>query len=135
MGSVPGSAKVTRCTSKPAPLSTFSITASAPPSAGVTDGQRMRSRARAIGSAMSSFFAHDLVRKPVPTFRDHALVAQQLVDAGLGARLFVHALHDHGAVEARTGLPILHRFAGQRAWHHHGIGGHFTHEDLAGLAI
>src|SRR5260370_14937267 len=47
---VPGSAKVTRCTSKPAPLRTASIRASAPASAGVTDGQRSKSRARAMGS-------------------------------------------------------------------------------------
>src|SRR5205814_4762893 len=42
---VPGSPKVTRCTSKPAPLRIFSSTPSAPASAGVTEGQRSRSRA------------------------------------------------------------------------------------------
>ena len=40
--------------SKPAPLSTRSMNASAPPSAGVTEGQRSRSRARAMGSAAAS---------------------------------------------------------------------------------
>ena len=40
-----------RCTVKPAPLSIVSRKLSAPPSAGVTDGQRSRSRAMATGSA------------------------------------------------------------------------------------
>src|SRR3954471_15852756 len=45
MSVVPGSPKVTRCTSKPAALRIFSSTPSAPASAGVTEGQRTRSRA------------------------------------------------------------------------------------------
>src|ERR1700733_3299973 len=45
MSAASGSLKVTRCTSKPAPPRRFSSTASAPASAGVTDGQRSRSRA------------------------------------------------------------------------------------------
>src|SRR4051812_1557207 len=44
MSAVPGSEKVTRCTVKPAALRIFSSTPSAPASAGVTDGQRTRSR-------------------------------------------------------------------------------------------
>ena len=44
-----------------------------------------------------------------------ALVAQQLVDAGLGARLLVHGLDDHGAVEARARLVVRERLARQRA--------------------
>src|SRR5260370_3823365 len=44
MSAVPGSEKVTRCTSKPAAFRMFSRTPSAPASAGVTDGQRTRSR-------------------------------------------------------------------------------------------
>src|SRR5689334_9262904 len=44
MSDVPGSPKVTRCTSKPAFFSRRSRTPSAPASAGVTDGQRTRSR-------------------------------------------------------------------------------------------
>ena len=43
---------VMRCTVKPAPFSTRFENASAPPSAGVTDGQRIRSRAMATGSAV-----------------------------------------------------------------------------------
>src|SRR5258707_1993063 len=52
MSVVPGSPKVTRCTSKPAPLRIFSSTPSAPASAGVTDGQRTRSRAMERASVM-----------------------------------------------------------------------------------
>src|SRR5258708_21189216 len=44
MSAVPGSPKVTRCTSKPAAFRRSSRTPSAPASAGVTDGQRTRSR-------------------------------------------------------------------------------------------
>src|SRR6185503_8399818 len=44
MSAVPGSPKVTRCTSKPASFRRRSRTPSAPASAGVTDGQRTRSR-------------------------------------------------------------------------------------------
>src|SRR5882724_7571052 len=44
MSDVPGSLKVTRCSSKPAAFSRFSRTPSAPASTGVTDGQRTRSR-------------------------------------------------------------------------------------------
>src|SRR3954464_838179 len=40
-----------RCTVKPAPLSVVSRKLSAPPSTGVTDGQRSKSRAMATGSA------------------------------------------------------------------------------------
>src|SRR6478672_277341 len=52
MSDVPGSPKVTRCNSKPAPLRIFSSTPSAPASAGVTDGQRTRSRAIERASVM-----------------------------------------------------------------------------------
>src|SRR5438128_11220969 len=44
MSDVPGSPKVTRWTSKPASFRRRSRTPSAPASAGVTDGQRTRSR-------------------------------------------------------------------------------------------
>src|SRR5882762_5961039 len=44
MSAVPGSPKVTRWTVKPAAFRMFSRTPSAPASAGVTDGQRTRSR-------------------------------------------------------------------------------------------
>src|SRR5215831_1123657 len=63
-GAVPGSAKVTRWTSKPAALSTPSIRPSAPPSAGVTDGQRTRSRASAIGSAVGKLIVAALPGAP-----------------------------------------------------------------------
>src|SRR5712692_4800566 len=53
MSAVPGSPKVTRCTSKPAPLRIFSSTPSAPASAGVTEGQRTRSRAIERASVMA----------------------------------------------------------------------------------
>src|SRR5882757_6179106 len=44
MSAVPGSPNMTRWVSKPAAFRIFSSTPSAPASAGVTDGQRMRSR-------------------------------------------------------------------------------------------
>src|SRR3954451_1201898 len=52
MSVVPGSLKVTRCTSKPASFSKRSRTPSAPASAGVTDGQRTRSRVMETASFM-----------------------------------------------------------------------------------
>ena len=48
---VPGSPNTGRATANPAVLSTRSRQASAPPSFGVTEGQRNSSRAMAIGSA------------------------------------------------------------------------------------
>src|SRR5881396_1748887 len=54
MSDVPGSPKVTRCSSKPAAPRIFSSTPSAPASAGVTDGQRTRSRAMERASVMPS---------------------------------------------------------------------------------
>src|SRR5216684_2857501 len=53
ISAVPGSPKVTRCTSKPAPLRISSRTPSAPASAGVTDRQRTRSRAMESASVMA----------------------------------------------------------------------------------
>src|SRR6478735_3546667 len=50
MSAVPGSEKVTRCTSKPASFSRRPRTPSAPASAGVTDGQRTRSRVMVTAS-------------------------------------------------------------------------------------
>src|SRR5882672_12945433 len=50
MSAVPGSPKVTRCASKPASFSRRSRTPSAPASAGVTEGQRTRSRAMETAS-------------------------------------------------------------------------------------
>src|ERR1700748_302250 len=52
MSAVSGSEKVTRCTAKPAAFRMFSRTPKAPASAGVTDGQRIRSRAIERASVM-----------------------------------------------------------------------------------
>src|SRR5262249_53094956 len=57
------------------------------------------------------------------------------VDRGLGPRLRVDALHDHGAVKTRARLPARHRAAWHGAGHHHGIGGDAAPGDLAGPAI
>src|SRR5262249_21658604 len=58
MSAVPGSEKVTRCTSKPWAFRRFSSTPSAPASAGVTDGQRMRACAMERASIMPSLNMH-----------------------------------------------------------------------------
>src|SRR5512146_1356034 len=104
-----------RCTVKPAPFSVFSRNASAPPSAGVTDGQRSKSRAMATGSA-------DTAMAP--------LVPQQFVDTSLGTGTFVDTLDDNSAVQA--GPPALSR---QHTRHNHGIGRHFALCDLSALAV
>src|SRR5215471_3097585 len=114
--SVPASLNFMRCTVKPAALSVFSMKASAPPSAGVTEGQRSRSRAMIAGSADI-----DGVRLSVP---------QQFIDAGLGARAFVDALDDDGAIKPRAAA-----FAGQRARHDDRIGRHLALRDGASLAV
>src|SRR5664279_3138616 len=105
-----------RCTLKPAAFNVPSRNLSAPPSAGVTDGQRSRSRARASGSAdMIS------VRLSIP---------QQFVDAGLRPRALVHALDDDRAV--KPGAAILVR---QRARHNDRISRHLALQHLAARAI
>src|SRR3954454_20214499 len=119
MSAVPGSLKVTRSARKPAPRSTFSKWASAPPSAGVTDGQRMSACARATGSA-------DALT---------ALIPQKLVDGGLGARPFVDPLHDDGAVEARPRLAVRYRLARHRARDHDRVGRHLALQNLTAGAI
>ena len=86
--------------------------ASAPASAGVTDGQRIRAWARARAS---SYAAHS--------------VPQQFVDGGLGAGLLVHPLDDHGAVQDGPARRSQ-RLARQRARHHHRIGRHLAHDAL-----
>src|SRR5262249_20213866 len=118
--SVPDSRNVSRWTVKPARPSTSARYASAPPSAGVTDGQRMRARAIATGSAAP------LIAGSIP---------QQLVDAGLGARLLVDALDDDRAVEAGAGRAIRQRLARHGAGHDHRIGRHLANKHLAGLAV
>src|SRR6185312_11966906 len=59
-----------------------------------------------------------------------SLVAQQLVDTGLGAGLFIDLLDDHGAVEAGPGTAIREWLAGQIARYHHRIGGHLADMDF-----
>src|ERR1700688_625920 len=113
--SVPGSLNVMRCTVKPAAFKVPSRNLSAPPSSGVTERQRNRSRAMASGSAV--------ICSP-PS------IPQQLVDAGLGTRALVHALDDDGAVETRSAAP-----ARQRAGHHDGIGRHLALRHISGFAI
>src|SRR4051794_207224 len=105
MSAAPGSLKVMRCTSNLAVLSSVSSTPSAPASAGVTDGQRTRSRAMERASVAIS---------------DRPSIPQQFVDAGLGAGAFVDAFDDDRAGGGRTGLAVLQRLARQRARHHHG---------------
>src|SRR5450759_2205271 len=105
-----------RCTVKPAVFRVPSRNLSAPPSAGVTERQRSRSRAMATGSADMTD-----VRLSIP---------QQLVDAGLGAGALVHALDDDRAIE-----PGAAALARQRAGHHHRISRHLALRHLAALAI
>src|SRR5690348_6767510 len=111
---------MTRWTVKPAACSVRSRNASAPPSAGVTDGQRTRSRVRATGSARPGMTAWWVCM----------LIPQQLVDAGLCARLLVDALDDHRAVERRPAV-----LAGQRAGHHDRVSRHFALQHLAAVAV
>ena len=62
-------------------------------------------------------------------------VPQQLVDGGLGSRLRVHRLDDHGAVEGRPRLVVGERLARQRARHHHRVGRHLADVDLAARTV
>src|SRR6478672_8311779 len=126
MSDVPGSPKVTRCTSKPAPLRIFSSTPSAPASAGVTEGQRTRSRAMVRAS---------VIRVAQPVEFSSKLVPQQFVDAGLGAGALVDALDDDGAGGRGTGLAVLEGARGQCPRHHHGIFRNFADKRLPGVAI
>src|SRR5262245_5046990 len=64
-----------------------------------------------------------------------ALVAQELVDRGLGPRALVNALDDDGAVEARPGGAVLRRLARQGAGYHHRIGRHLALHDRPAVAI
>src|ERR1019366_8820105 len=105
-----------RCTVKPAAFRMPSRNLSAPPTAGVTERQRSRSRAMASGSADMT-----RVRLSIP---------QQLVDAGLRPRALADALDAHRTVE-----PGAAALAGHGAGHHHGIGRHFALQNLAACAI
>src|SRR5947208_1652659 len=113
--SAPASLNVTRCTVKPAAFSVFSRNLSAPPSAGLTDRQRSKSRAIATGSA-------DTAMAP--------LVPEEFVDAGLGTGAFVDAFDDNSAIETRSAA-----FPRQCTGHNHRIGGHFALLDLACLPV
>src|SRR5215218_4367366 len=69
MSDVPGSLNVTRCTSKPAAFRMFSSTPSAPASAGVTDGQRTRSRVMETASFIARLNTPN--RRRASLVRDH----------------------------------------------------------------
>src|SRR6185437_6397212 len=118
--SAPGSLKVMRCTVKPAAFKVLSRNLSAPPSAGVTERQRSRSRAMAMGSAV-------MCAPP--------LIPQQLVDAGLGARALVDALDDDRAIKTRTEVAAGHRIARHRSRDNHRVGRYFAVMNLAGRTI
>src|SRR5216683_7833201 len=105
ISAVPGSPKVTRCTSKPAPLRMFSSTPSAPASAGVTEGQRRRSRAMERASVIAC----------------QVSIPQQFVDAGLGAGALIDALDDHGAGGGGAGLAVLQGSGRQHSRYHHRV--------------
>src|SRR4029079_1503638 len=137
--------------SKPTGLRIPSIRPSAPPSAGVTDGQRSRSRASAAGSAVLTLIAAALAvrrvrvnlareRPPVGSTgrRSRApsgLVPQQFVDRGFRARLLVDALDDHCAVETWSRCAGLRGPSRQRARNDDRVGGHLALERFAGLTI
>src|SRR5439155_21941925 len=162
MSDVPGSPKVTRCTSKPTSFRRRSRTPSAPASAGVTEGQRTRSRVmetasfiprlttpkRRRASLVRRHFERSAKSAATPRVPDDAsrrrenregpanvLIPQQLVDAGLGAGALVDALDDHGAGGRRAGLAVLQRARRQRARNDHGIFRNFDDESLAGVAV
>src|SRR5262249_41418419 len=63
------------------------------------------------------------------------LVAQQLVERGLAARLRVDALDDDGTVERGPRLAVGQRLAGQAAGDDDRVGRHLADEDLAGRAV
>src|SRR6185295_14882619 len=62
-------------------------------------------------------------------------IAQELVDAGLGAGLGVHGFDDDGAIEAGARLIVGVGFAGQAARDHHRVGGYVADMHLAVGAI
>src|SRR5690242_11819122 len=93
------------------------MTASAPPSSGVTEGQRRSDWAKESGECSIGS------------------VPQQLVDPRLRARLRINALHDDGAVEGRARGAVRERLAGERAGDDDRIRGHAADEDLAGVAV
>src|SRR5215210_7608646 len=110
---------MTRCTSKPAAVRIFSRTPSAPASAGVTDGQRRRSRAMVRASVIAC----------------QVLVPQQLIDTGLGSGALINPLDDHGAGGGGAGLTILQRPGRQRPRHHYRVFRNFPDEGLSSVAI
>src|SRR6185312_5805741 len=72
---------------------------------------------------------------PARMVAQNGSVPQEVVDRGFAAGLLVDALDDHRAVERGAGLAVGERLAGQIARHHHGVGRHLAHEDLAGRPV
>src|SRR5271169_5633298 len=62
-------------------------------------------------------------------------VSQEVVDAGLGARLLVDGLYDHRAIERRTRRTVRQRLARQRTGYEDGIGRDPADMDLPGRAV
>src|SRR5690606_33895689 len=91
-----------------------------PASSGVLDRCATSARVRSRTGCGSAF---TLTRLPSD-------IAQQLVDPHLAARLFVHALHDHGAIEAVAAAVL-----GQRTGDHDAVGRNAPVRDLAGLTV
>src|SRR5215510_7159038 len=86
---------------KPRPSSALWSTSRAPASAGVTLGQRIRSRVSSTGSIS---IVTGLSARSIP---------QQLVDRGLGPGLLVDPLDDDGAIEAGPRIAIGQRLSRQ----------------------
>src|SRR5438093_8621668 len=103
MSGVSGALNLRRWQAKPRRSSEFWSTSSAPASAGVMLGQRIRSRVSSTGSISMA------------TWVSVRSIPQQLVDRGLGPGLLVDPLDDDGAIEARPRAAVRQRLAGKRA--------------------
>src|SRR5262249_37417790 len=75
-------------------------------------------------SKLFSKYAQSIARHPFVLCRGS--VAQQFVDAGLAARLFVDALDDDRAIKIGRGYASFAGLAWHRAGYDDGVGGHFT---------
>src|SRR5262245_39183728 len=94
----------------------------APPSAGVTLGQRISARVSSTGSTGGWLAATS--------------IPQQFVDGNLRSCLLVDALDDDGAVQARSGRSIRQRLArGHRAGDDDGVGRHAAIVHFTGGAV
>src|SRR5262245_15299137 len=114
---VPGASKGIRRHANSAGASAFASVSSAPASAGVTLGHRISACAWATGSMVFGALARDdcMTVRPTLVLGVEPEIPQQVVDRGLGARLFVHALHDHRAIEAGARLVVGECLAGHCA--------------------